>query len=47
VVTNTGDVDLEDIEVTDDKEGFIGTIAFLGVGQSRTLTKYGIAVPGQ
>ncbi len=47
IVTNTGDVDLENLEVTDDKEGFIGTISFLGVGQSGTLTKYGIAVPGQ
>ncbi len=39
VVTNTGQVDLVDITVDDDKLGHIGDIAFLAVGQSATLTK--------
>ena len=47
VVTNTGDVDLVNVRVTDDKEGFIGTIAFLPVGGRQTLTKQGIVQRGQ
>lgn len=47
VVTNTGDTDLIDISVSDDKEGFIGTIAFLAPGQSTTLTHVGTAGIGQ
>lgn len=38
LVTNTGDIDLFDIEVTDDKLGTIGTIASLAAGSSATLT---------
>src|SRR5205814_1132079 len=37
-VTNTGDVDLTDVAVTDDKLGSIGTIASLATGASQTLT---------
>jgi len=47
IVTNTGDVDLFDIEVNDDKEGFIGTIPFLAPGDSETLEFTGIALEGQ
>ena len=47
VVTNTGDVDLFDIEVNDDMEGFIGTIAFLEPGDSATLEHIGTAEAGQ
>ena len=43
VVTNTGDVDLFDVEVTDDIEGFIGTIDFLAAGDSATLILRGRA----
>jgi hypothetical protein len=46
VVTNTGDVDLVDIDVTDDIEGFIGTIDFLAVGDSTTLRHTGVAGDG-
>jgi hypothetical protein len=38
-VTNTGDVALHDVHVTDDKLGDIGTIDNLAVGESKTLTK--------
>ncbi len=38
VVTNTGDVPLFDLTVTDDKLGLIDTIATLDVGESVTLT---------
>jgi uncharacterized repeat protein (TIGR01451 family) len=38
-VTNTGDVDLSDVAVTDDVLGDIGTIDALAVGASATLTK--------
>ncbi|OPY18708.1 MAG: hypothetical protein A4E23_01328 [Methanomethylovorans sp. PtaU1.Bin073] len=47
VVTNTGDVPLENILVTDDVLGNIGTIASLDVGKSQTLTATGIATAGQ
>ena len=46
-VTNTGNVTLTNIAVTDDKAGTIGTIPTLGVGASATLTKTGAAVAGQ
>ncbi len=39
VVTNSGDVPLYNLEVTDDVMGPIGTIDFLDVGDSVTLTK--------
>ena len=35
-VTNTGNVPLVNVNVTDDMEGYIGTIAYLGVGESNT-----------
>jgi uncharacterized repeat protein (TIGR01451 family) len=38
VVTNTGDTDLYDIAVTDDRLGAIGTVAFLAAGASAELT---------
>jgi uncharacterized repeat protein (TIGR01451 family) len=38
-VTNTGDVNLTNVVVTDDKIGSIGTIASLAKGASTTLTK--------
>jgi hypothetical protein len=38
-VTNTGDIDLTNVQVTDDKLGSIGTIASLPIGASTTLTK--------
>jgi hypothetical protein len=38
VVTNSGDVDLHNVVVTDDKLGTIGTIATLAPGASVTLT---------
>jgi archaellum component FlaG (FlaF/FlaG flagellin family) len=38
-VTNTGDVDLSDVEVTDDVLGAIGTIDDLAVGATETLEK--------
>ncbi|MDY0341319.1 MAG: lamin tail domain-containing protein, partial [Coriobacteriia bacterium] len=46
-VTNTGNVTLTSIVVTDDQVGSIGTIASLAVGASQTLTKMGTAVAGQ
>jgi hypothetical protein len=47
VVTNTGDVDLFDVEVTDNLEGYIGTIALLEPGDVATLEHEGTAVLGQ
>jgi uncharacterized repeat protein (TIGR01451 family) len=47
IVTNTGDVDLTGIVVTDDKLGPIGTIAFLAVNATQTLYAYGTAAAGQ
>jgi uncharacterized repeat protein (TIGR01451 family) len=38
-VTNTGDIDLTNVQVNDDKLGSIGTIASLPIGASTTLTK--------
>ncbi|MBC7170730.1 hypothetical protein H5T54_07400, partial [Candidatus Bipolaricaulota bacterium] len=46
-VTNTGNVTLTDIVVTDDQAGSIGTIPTLAPGASATLTKTGTAVAGQ
>jgi len=45
-VTNTGNVTLYDIEVTDNQEGTIGTIASLAPQATATLTKTGIALEG-
>jgi len=47
IVTNTGNVDLTGIVVTDDKLGPIGTIPFLAVNASQTLYAYGTAAAGQ
>ncbi len=47
VVTNTGDVTLYDIEVTDDVLGSIGTIDSLAPGALETFTVNGTAVAGQ
>ena len=46
-VTNTGNVTLADIVVTDDVLGPIGTILTLAPGASATFTKTGTAVTGQ
>jgi len=46
VVTNTGNVDLTNVQVTDNIEGYICTIPFLEAGQSQTCSKTGIAAPG-
>jgi uncharacterized repeat protein (TIGR01451 family) len=46
-VTNTGNVDLTNVEVTDDKLGAVGTIDSLLVGETKTLTMTGTAAPGQ
>ncbi|NPE28548.1 PKD domain-containing protein [Methanococcoides sp. SA1] len=47
VITNTGTVCLTSITVTDDMEGFIGSISALAVGESQTLFKIGTATEGQ
>jgi len=47
IVTNTGDVDLTGIVVTDDKLGLIGTISSLSVNATQTLYAYGTAAAGQ
>ncbi|EHP85170.1 conserved repeat domain protein, partial [Geobacter metallireducens RCH3] len=47
VVTNTGNVDLTNVVVTDDKLGAICTIGPLAAGASQTCTKTGTAVMGQ
>ncbi len=46
VVTNTGNVDLTDIVVSDDKEGEVCTIALLQVGKSSDCTLLGVATLG-
>jgi len=46
-VTNTGNVDLTNIQVTDDILGPIGTIPLLSPGQSEILTATGVASAGQ
>ena len=43
VVTNNGTLDLIDVVVTDDTEGVVGTIPFLAVGQTVTLTASALA----
>ncbi|MEL7425764.1 MAG: SdrD B-like domain-containing protein, partial [Bacteroidota bacterium] len=47
VVTNTGPLDLINVNVNDDQEGFIGTIPFLASGDSFTFTRMGTAQLGQ
>jgi len=47
VVTNTGNVTLTNIVVTDSVLGAVGTITSLASGASQTLTKTGTAVAGQ
>ncbi|MBN1480656.1 hypothetical protein EH223_21115, partial [candidate division KSB1 bacterium] len=46
-ITNTGDVVLKDIEVTDDQVGYIDTISQLAPGESQTLQFDGTAQVGQ
>ena len=46
MVTNTGKFDRTDVEVTDDKLGFICTIGYLAVGASETCTAGGFAEVG-
>jgi uncharacterized repeat protein (TIGR01451 family) len=46
VVTNTGNTTLTNIQVTDDQEGFVGTIPSLAPGASATLTLNGVAELG-
>jgi len=46
-VTNIGNVNLTDVQVTDDIIGLIGTIALLQPGESQTLTATGTALSGQ
>jgi hypothetical protein len=38
-ITNTGDIDLKNVQVNDDKLGAIGTLPSLAIGESATLTK--------
>jgi uncharacterized repeat protein (TIGR01451 family) len=45
-VTNTGTLDLINVEVTDDEEGVVGTIPFLAAGATETLTLTGTAQLG-
>jgi uncharacterized repeat protein (TIGR01451 family) len=45
-VTNTGNQDLINVLVTDNLEGVVGTIPFLAVGASETLTLTGTAIRG-
>ena len=47
IVTNTGDVDLTNVVVTDDILGLIGTIPSLAAGETQTLTANGNAAAGQ
>ncbi len=37
-VTNTGDIDLFNVSVTDDPFGFVGNVGDLAIGQTKTLT---------
>ena len=46
LVTNTGDMELTNIVVTDSKEGPVGTIDHLDVDESETLTMTGTATSG-
>src|SRR5207244_790236 len=47
-VTNTGNVALTNVTITDDKVGFICTLSgTLAAGGTGSCTKTGIAVPGQ
>ena len=46
VVTNTGTLDLVNVEVVDDQEGLVGVIPFLAAGDSETLTLTGTAMRG-
>ena len=46
VVNNTGDVDLQNVQLNDDKLGLVGELPALAVGASQTLTKStAISVP--
>lgn len=47
VVTNIGNVTLTSIDVTDDKEDLIGSLASLAPGFSQTFTKVGTAIAGE
>ncbi|WP_440954461.1 DUF7507 domain-containing protein [Methanosarcina sp. Mfa9] len=47
IVNNTGNVELTNVEVSDDVLGYVGTIAVLPVGATETLTMDGTATPGQ
>ncbi len=47
VVTNTGNVDLTDVTVTDDLLGPVCTLPVLGIGQTETCTMNGTSEPGQ
>ncbi|HPT18622.1 MAG TPA: SdrD B-like domain-containing protein [Methanothrix sp.] len=46
-VTNTGNVTLTNVVVTDDRLGNIGTIPILLVNETRVLSRMGIAMSGQ
>jgi uncharacterized repeat protein (TIGR01451 family) len=46
-VNNTGNVNLTNVQVTDNIIGLIGTIDLLQPGENQTLTKTGTAVAGQ
>jgi uncharacterized repeat protein (TIGR01451 family) len=46
-VTNTGNVNLTNVTVTDNVIGLVGTIPLLQPGETQTLTATGIAAPGQ
>ncbi len=46
LVTNTGSLDLIDLEVVDDMEGVICTIPYLPAGESSTCSYSGVAIDG-